>query len=230
MPLWPAHADRLGIKKLTDIIDVRNPHIGIDHDKKFKNWPLAASPPPPSPQKMRTARVIPLLLALLALIGTSSAAPGNAVQTTFSKKYQRPLNGRFLHITDFHVRTPAPFSSHSRPMLTSFSLLLVFAHSLAPCYHQLDKYYRAGSTIKSSCHDRPTKNQFRRWLSGEFGTPGTDCDSPFALVEATVDWIKKKWMNKIDFIVWTGDNARWVKDGLGWSFMLCVVICGERMW
>ncbi|RUS20455.1 hypothetical protein BC937DRAFT_95186, partial [Endogone sp. FLAS-F59071] len=121
---------------------------------------------------MRTVRLIPLLFALLALANPSCAAPGDAIQAAFTKTH-RPLYGRFLHITDFH----------------------------------LDKYYRAGTTIKSSCHDRPKKNHLRKWLSGELGTPGTSCDSPFALVDATIDWIKKKWMDKIDFIVWTGDGA-----------------------
>lgn len=36
-----------------------------------------------------------------------------------------------------------------------------------------------------------------------------DCDSPMSLVNMTFDWIKKEWANEIDFVVWTGDNARW---------------------
>jgi endopolyphosphatase len=35
-----------------------------------------------------------------------------------------------------------------------------------------------------------------------------DCDSPMSLVNMTFDWIKKEWANEIDFVVWTGDNAR----------------------
>jgi len=36
----------------------------------------------------------------------------------------------------------------------------------------------------------------------------SDCDSPMSLVNATFDWLKKEWADEVDFVVWTGDNAR----------------------
>lgn len=36
----------------------------------------------------------------------------------------------------------------------------------------------------------------------------SDCDSPMSLVNLTLDWIKKEWVDEIDFVVWTGDSAR----------------------
>lgn len=38
--------------------------------------------------------------------------------------------------------------------------------------------------------------------------PGSDCDSPMSLVNMTFDWLKKEWADEVDFVVWTGDNAR----------------------
>lgn len=35
-----------------------------------------------------------------------------------------------------------------------------------------------------------------------------DCDSPPALIDLTFDWLKKEWVDEIDFVVWTGDSAR----------------------
>lgn len=35
-----------------------------------------------------------------------------------------------------------------------------------------------------------------------------DCDSPEALIDLTFDWLKKEWVDEIDFVVWTGDSAR----------------------
>jgi endopolyphosphatase len=35
-----------------------------------------------------------------------------------------------------------------------------------------------------------------------------DCDSPMSLVNMTFDWLKKEWADEVDFVIWTGDNAR----------------------
>lgn len=37
-----------------------------------------------------------------------------------------------------------------------------------------------------------------------------DCDSPMTLVDLTFEWLKKEWVDEIDFVVWTGDSARYV--------------------
>jgi hypothetical protein len=45
--------------------------------------------------------------------------------------------------------------------------------------------------------------------AGHFGVPDGPCDSPFSLINATFEYIEKVWKDKIDFIVWTGDNVRY---------------------
>lgn len=36
----------------------------------------------------------------------------------------------------------------------------------------------------------------------------SECDSPLALVDHTFDYIESHWSKDVDFVVWTGDNAR----------------------
>jgi hypothetical protein len=44
--------------------------------------------------------------------------------------------------------------------------------------------------------------------AGYYAVPDGPCDSPYSLINATFEYIQKVWADKIDFIVWTGDNAR----------------------
>lgn len=37
-----------------------------------------------------------------------------------------------------------------------------------------------------------------------------ECDSPLRLTNFTLDYLAKNWADEIDFVVWTGDNARYV--------------------
>lgn len=48
--------------------------------------------------------------------------------------------------------------------------------------------------------------------AGTYGAETSDCDTPFALVNATFKWIEENIQDKIDFIVWTGDSARHDSD------------------
>jgi len=95
------------------------------------------------------------------------------------------LQGRFLHITDIHP----------------------------------DEFYINGGSISSSCHritsddDEDDLGAVRPGrtaggIGGFFGAAYTICDSPFSLTNATFDWIDKNLIGQIDFVVWTGDNAR----------------------
>jgi endopolyphosphatase len=90
----------------------------------------------------------------------------------------RELHGNFLHITDFHP----------------------------------DPYYVSNVTARSRCHGRFQENKrpnhMKKGISGPWGAPATVCDSPLSLIDATFDWLEKNWKNKIDFVIWTGDNAR----------------------
>lgn len=40
------------------------------------------------------------------------------------------------------------------------------------------------------------------------GVPGVRMDAPSILIEHTLDWIRREWRDKLDFVIWTGDNAR----------------------
>ncbi|KAJ2403006.1 Endopolyphosphatase [Coemansia sp. RSA 2559] len=88
--------------------------------------------------------------------------------------------GKFIHITDLHI----------------------------------DPNYRQGSTTYSQCHRLPppppqiAKNDDGRHSTGRFGIPRDKCDSPLALINATRDHLRRKWADKVDFVLWTGDSAR----------------------
>ncbi|PGH21512.1 hypothetical protein AJ80_03180 [Polytolypa hystricis UAMH7299] len=48
--------------------------------------------------------------------------------------------------------------------------------------------------------------------AGQLGAPGTACDAPLALTNATFTWIDENLRDSIDFVVWTGDSARHDRD------------------
>lgn len=94
---------------------------------------------------------------------------------------KRKQHGYFLHITDMHV----------------------------------DEEYVEGATVKSACHDLPSiyninkkKKNRPDVLAGRYGTPGERCDAPIRLAQETLDWISKEWLDKLDFVIWTGDNSK----------------------
>ncbi|THH33616.1 hypothetical protein EUX98_g608 [Antrodiella citrinella] len=73
-----------------------------------------------------------------------------------------------------------------------------------------DPHYRVGMSEKSACHRKKPKKAKER--SGEFGMPYSECDSPFALTNYTLDYLEHEWASDIDFVVWTGDSARHDND------------------
>ena len=40
----------------------------------------------------------------------------------------------------------------------------------------------------------------------------SDCDSPFSLINKTMEWVAKNVKDEIDFVIWTGDSARHDND------------------
>ena len=70
-----------------------------------------------------------------------------------------------------------------------------------------DQFYQAHSSTDEAeaCHrgDGP---------AGAYGAETSDCDTPFALVNATFDWISANLKDQIDFVIWTGDSARHDSD------------------
>uniref|UniRef100_A0A1D1XWA1 Endopolyphosphatase n=1 Tax=Anthurium amnicola TaxID=1678845 RepID=A0A1D1XWA1_9ARAE len=108
---------------------------------------------------------------------------GNPFFNFSQLKNEPELHGNFLHITDFHP----------------------------------DPHYINNVTAKSRCHKhlRPTSDKpehMLRGISGPWGAPATICDSPLGLIDATFEWLDKNWKNKLDFIIWTGDNSRHDND------------------
>ncbi|CAJ2501600.1 Uu.00g044530.m01.CDS01 [Anthostomella pinea] len=70
-----------------------------------------------------------------------------------------------------------------------------------------DEYYKAHTSTEAdtACHRG-------RGPAGAYGAETSDCDSPLALVNATLDWISANLIDSIDFVVWTGDSARHDSD------------------
>jgi endopolyphosphatase len=70
-----------------------------------------------------------------------------------------------------------------------------------------DPHYKTGSSSDDGapCHRG-------KGSAGYFGAEGSDCDSPFSLVDETFSWIVKNLKGNIDFVLWTGDSARHDND------------------
>lgn len=68
-----------------------------------------------------------------------------------------------------------------------------------------DPYYKTGTDKDKQCHSG-------RGDSSKYGDALGGCDSPKILVEDTIKWAAENFKDKIDFIVWTGDNVRHDND------------------
>ncbi|KAK7907882.1 hypothetical protein PG985_015185 [Apiospora marii] len=70
-----------------------------------------------------------------------------------------------------------------------------------------DLYYRPHTSTEENdaCHKG-------KGPAGVYGAETSDCDSPFALVNATFDWLAKNVQDEVDFVIWTGDSARHDSD------------------
>ncbi|KAF9130499.1 Endopolyphosphatase [Mortierella sp. 14UC] len=141
------------------------------------------------------------LLLLCCMVTTSLWHLSSSA--TAQPDYQEPydpeksrLVGQFLHITDIHP----------------------------------DEFYLNGGTISTSCHRNTTDEddddmrtrttaplrpgRTDGGYGGMFGSPYSICDSPFSLANATFDWIDRNLIGSLDFVVWTGDNARHDSDNV----------------
>lgn len=68
-----------------------------------------------------------------------------------------------------------------------------------------DPYYKPGLSIDKMCHGG-------KGDASKYGDAILGCDAPLDLVYDTIDWIEDNLKDKIDFIVWTGDNVRHDND------------------
>ena len=48
-----------------------------------------------------------------------------------------------------------------------------------------------------------------------------------SLVNMTFDWLKKEWADEVDFVVWTGDNARSVRRSASMAAFPTPVALGD---
>ncbi len=92
--------------------------------------------------------------------------------------YNIITTSKFLHITDIHYDPLYSTNSPTKCVL--------------------------GSTGLGCCHkyDLPLKNNIPASKWGDY-----NCDSPFKLVDETLNWISNNFNNSIDFIIYTGDSA-----------------------
>ncbi|GAA5892951.1 hypothetical protein JCM5296_003390 [Sporobolomyces johnsonii] len=154
------------------------------------------------------------LLPLLASPPSTSAFHPQA-QLAFSSpqppsaplKPSTPLKGRFIHLTDIHPDSyyaqgaPEDYACHFDP--------------------KSKKHHGAKGKAKwtnGEDDDREEEleldgevtlaNDRKGRKAGYWGLPVTDCDSPLSLVNATFDWLEHHFKGEVDFVVWTGDNAR----------------------
>ncbi|KAG2415403.1 hypothetical protein HFD88_006594 [Aspergillus terreus] len=69
-----------------------------------------------------------------------------------------------------------------------------------------DPHYKSGSDPDDkACHRGHGSAKY-------FGAAGTDCDTPFTLINETFHWIEQNIKDEIDFVVWTGDSVRHDND------------------
>lgn len=72
-----------------------------------------------------------------------------------------------------------------------------------------DPFYEPSASQSSACH-RADLNHSPP--AGYYGTPYSSCDAPFSLTNFTLDYLDEHWTSEIDFVIWTGDNARHDND------------------
>ncbi|KAI9051057.1 hypothetical protein LZ554_005165 [Drepanopeziza brunnea f. sp. 'monogermtubi'] len=70
-----------------------------------------------------------------------------------------------------------------------------------------DRHYKVHSSTAEgdACHRG-------KGLAGTYGAETSDCDTPFALIDATFKWIEDNVRDNIDFVIFTGDSARHDSD------------------
>ncbi|KAL0579696.1 Endopolyphosphatase [Marasmius crinis-equi] len=66
-----------------------------------------------------------------------------------------------------------------------------------------DPHYNEGSSLSKACHRKKPKKKKNR--AGYYG-------SAYSLTNYTLDYLEKNWASQIDFVIWTGDNARHDND------------------
>ncbi|KAG2226362.1 hypothetical protein INT45_000530 [Circinella minor] len=80
----------------------------------------------------------------------------------------------------------------------------------------IDLNYKEGTSVKTACHRYIEQQQQEPFFktkrkhnpAGRFGAPFEKCDTPLELAQQTLNWVARNWKDKVDFVIWTGDNSR----------------------
>ncbi|CAB4396477.1 unnamed protein product [Rhizophagus irregularis] len=72
-----------------------------------------------------------------------------------------------------------------------------------------DHLYLPNSDPSKFCHNYAKKSKNNK--SGKFGTPQSECDSSYALINSTFFFLKENFQD-VDFIIYTGDTLRHERD------------------
>lgn len=72
-----------------------------------------------------------------------------------------------------------------------------------------DPHYANGTSQSSQCHREESDKDNK---AGYYGAPFGICDSPWTLTNFTFEHLEDHWSSEIDFVIWTGDNARHDED------------------
>ncbi|CAR28090.1 hypothetical protein ZYGR_0N05800 [Zygosaccharomyces rouxii] len=73
-----------------------------------------------------------------------------------------------------------------------------------------DLYYVEGTSVDEVCHRGEPKD--KKDYASRFGKATSGCDAPVPLINRTLSWIENNLRDKIDFVIWTGDNIRHDND------------------
>ncbi|KAF9156367.1 Endopolyphosphatase [Linnemannia schmuckeri] len=162
-----------------------------DHPPPWR--PKRARVPPRTTTHRSTSTRLLLLCCMVTISLWHLPSPAGAQPDDSPYPYdpdKSRLAGQFLHITDIHP----------------------------------DEFYINGGSISTSCHRNTTDDDDNDMMQmmrpgridggygGLYGSPYSICDSPFSLANATFDWIDRNLIKTLDFVVWTGDNARHDSD------------------
>ncbi|KAM0755926.1 hypothetical protein T439DRAFT_320624 [Meredithblackwellia eburnea MCA 4105] len=109
-------------------------------------------------------------------------------EVTSPQSRRKPLTGRFIHLTDMHPDPNYIFNSTIESM----------------CHGELGKKNFGGGDQ----HEESMLLKAKEERAGYWGSPVSECDAPIVLINATFDWLEANFKGEVDFVVWTGDNAR----------------------
>lgn len=190
-----------------------------------------------SPTILLICSAIACATLLTTMLTTSThAAPFSPFSPSFPRQEQNELKGRFFHMTDLHPDghylegAAVSTACHTIDVGEGGSNdvrgqkkrddggQLYFAHRLIErttstvlrpdVLHGTSHSSASSASSLSSSSSSSSAAFVNTTIGGRYGAPNTICDSPMGLIDATFEWIDRNIVDSVDFVVWTGDNAR----------------------